>query len=121
MVLNHINVERSVVGSINTGNVHTIDVNISVLKTAGSDQLGEAIKQLAEVIANEHSFSPTQKNDLLDQVAFLSEQTVAPTDKRRPGMIKSALETVGKVADTVTKVGAAWVVVKPMLKAAFGF
>jgi hypothetical protein len=51
-ILHNIKVDNSVVGSINTGNVQSIDVSITYLKEAGSKQISEALKALAEAIAN---------------------------------------------------------------------
>lgn len=120
-VLNNIRVDNSVVGVINTGNVESIDVNISYLKTAGSEKLSEAIRCLAEAIANERSISTHDKDLLLDQVAFLSEQATSSAQDRRPGLIKAAFKSINEAASTVTNVQAVWDLAGPLLRSVFGF
>jgi len=120
-ILNNIKVDNSIVGSINTGAVQAIDVSITVLRNAGSEELSNGLKKLTEVIANDQSLSEPEKNDMLDQVSFLSEQAVAAAKDRRPGLIKSTFATLTSAATAVNAISGAWVVVEPLLKTCFGF
>lgn len=121
MILNNIKVDNSVVGTINTGNVHSIDVNISYLRNSGSEKLSEALRTLAETIANEKSINPPEKNSALDQVAFLSEQAAAAAKNRRLGLIQASFKSVNELASTVSNVNGAWAVAEPLLRTVFGF
>src|SRR5260370_24743839 len=49
-ILNNITVENSVVASINTGNVQTIDANLTYLHSAGNDKARDVLKLLTEAI-----------------------------------------------------------------------
>lgn len=120
VVLNNIQVDNSVVGSINTGNVHSIDVSVTVLKEAGNEQISEALKALAEVIANDKTMPANDKNQMLDQVAYLGEQAVAAAKDRRPGIVKATFASVAQGAGTVTAVATAWQAAAPLLKNYFG-
>lgn len=118
MTLNNIKVDNSVVGSINTGEVGTIDVSITVLEQAGNKELSEALKRLTEAVVNS-ALGKDDKDTLIDQVAYLSEQAASAAKNRKPGMIRAALnainDTVTKTATTVTTVAAAWHVVGPII------
>jgi len=107
------------VGSINTGAVQTIDVSITYLKNAGSDKASIALKELAETIANDATCPDTEKNQMLDQVAFLGEQAVAGAKDRRPGLIKATFAALSNAASSVSALADAWVkaeaVIKPLL------
>lgn len=76
IILNNIKLNNSVVGSINTGNVQTVDVSITCLREAGNEAISKALKDLTEAIANEPTLRKDEKNNLLDQLAYLSEQAV---------------------------------------------
>lgn len=121
VILNNIKVDNSVVGSINTGNVHSIDVSVTVLKEAGNQQVSEALKALAEIIANNQAVPTADKNQMLDQVAYLGEQAVAAAKDRRPGMIQAAFTSITKGAGAVEAVAIAWQAAAPLLKSYFGF
>lgn len=121
VILNNIKVDNSVVGAINTGNVQAIDVSITYLKEAGNDRISAALKALAEAIANAAAMPAPEKNQLLDQVAFLSEQAVLAAKDRRPGMIQAAFAAVTQGAGAVVAVSSAWQVAEPLLRSVFGF
>jgi hypothetical protein len=52
LTLNHIRVDRSTVGAINTDEVAKIDVSITVLEQAGNKDVSEALKNLTQTIVD---------------------------------------------------------------------
>lgn len=122
IIMHNINIADSIVGSINTGTVHTVDVNITCLKQGGNKDLADALKRLTEAIANEPNLLSDDKNGLLEQVAYLSNQArSAPKDRTR-GMIKAAMDSLSSFAqsaDSVNKITIAWQHVEPILKGFF--
>jgi hypothetical protein len=119
-IFNNIKVDNSVVGSINTGNVQAIDVNLTYLHSAGNDKARDALKALIEAVVNDTSISDTQKNELVDQITFLSEQTVAGAKERKPGLIKATFNALTEAARTVSSMASAWQAAEPILKSLFG-
>lgn len=120
LTLNNIKVDNSVVGSINTGNVRAIDVNLTYLYGAGNDKARDALKALTEAVLNDASISDAQKNELIDQITFLSEQTVAGAKERKPGLIKATFNALTEASRTVSSVAGAWQVAEPILRSLFG-
>jgi hypothetical protein len=119
MILNNIHVADSVVGSINTGNVQTIDVSISYLDNAGDKEVSAALKTLTEAIANEIALAKQDRDNMLEQVAYLSQQAVASAKDRKPGMIKAALGAISQSAATFVAISDAWQHAEPLLKQLF--
>ena len=97
--LNNIKLDNSVVGAINTGTVKTIDVNLTHLHNAGSDRAGDALAKLTEAIISADELDPKQKNEMAEQVAFLSEQAVAAAKDRKPGVIKVPLAWISQTRE----------------------
>jgi hypothetical protein len=115
--LNNIKIDNSVVGSINTGNVQTIDVSLSYLHQAGNDKARDALKTLTEAILGAPSIDDAQKNELLELVAFLSEQAAAGAkDRKSPSVIKATLGAVSQAAGSISAVAGAWQVAEPLLR-----
>jgi tRNA A-37 threonylcarbamoyl transferase component Bud32 len=119
MVLNNIKVDNSVVGSINTGNVQAIDVSLTNLHNTGNDQARDALKALTEAILSDTSTGDTQKNELVEQVAFLSEQAVVNATDRNRGLIRATFSALTQAAGTVTAMAGAWQAAEPILKSLF--
>jgi hypothetical protein len=123
MTLNNINVDRSIVGAINTAEVGSIDVSITVLDQAGNKAVGEALKALTQAIVDA-DLPKDDKGAMIDQVAYLGEQAAAAAKDRKPGMIKAAFSALNdatlKTALTVSAVSTAWSAAAPILKGHFG-
>lgn len=120
MILHNIKIDNSVVGAINTGNVQAIDVSLTYLENAGNNKVKDALKALTQAILDDSSITDAQKNELIEQVAFLSEQTVVAAKDRKPGVIKATLSAITQAANTITALGAAWQTAEPMLRSLFG-
>ncbi len=120
-ILNHIELDNSVVGALNTGTVHSIDVTVSVLQGAGDKTLSEALKILAEAVANTSELNTEQKNETLQQVSFVGEQARCAAEERRPGILMPTLKAIGTTASTVGGLASAWDKVEPLIRAHFGF
>jgi hypothetical protein len=120
VALNNIKIDRSAVGTINTGNVQTINASMTTLRDAGRDDVGAALGALTEAIMGEASFDDPQKNELIEQVAFLGEQATSSRENRKLGLIKAAFGAVAQGAASVTSVAAAWQAAAPILKSVFG-
>jgi hypothetical protein len=120
MVLNNIRIDNSVVGSINTGNVRAIDVSLTHLRGVGNDTARDGLKALTEAIINDTSMPNAQKNELIEQVAFLSEQATVHPEMRKPGLIKPTLSALNEAAGTVQSIAGAWEIVAPILRSLFG-
>ena len=75
---------------------------------------------LTEAILGASSLDEAQKDELIEQVAFLSEQAVAGAKDRKPGVIKATLGAVSQAAGSISAVAGAWQAAEPILKNLFG-
>jgi len=119
-IFNNIKVENSSVGAINTGTVQAIDVTLTYLHSGGNDKARDALKALIEAILSASALSADQKNELVDQVAYLAEQAAAPVRDRKPGVIKSTIVAVRSCAQGVADIASAWQSAESVLKGLFG-
>jgi hypothetical protein len=92
-----ITLNNSVVGALNTGVVREIEVNLTHLQNSGNHKATDALKALTETILRDPSADNTQKSDLVEHIAFLSEQAVLPAKDRKPAVIKTTLSTLAQV------------------------
>ena len=118
---NNIRFDNSVVGAMNTGSVRDIEVHLTHLKNSGNEKATDALEALTNAILRDFSIDITQKSDLVEQIAFLSEQAVLGPKDRKPGVIKTTLSALAQAAGTLTAMGGAWQVAEPILKTLFGF
>ena len=115
MTFHNINVQGGVIGAINTGNVKTIDVVIGSLNQKGDQNLGIALKELTESVLGSTELQAQAKQEILEQLSFLSTQMTVSKETRQHGMIASVLDGVSKAVNTSTALLALWQKIHPLL------
>jgi hypothetical protein len=106
--LNNINVNNSVVGAINTGVVQSIDVSLSVIKSQGEPDIVDSIKGLTEQLIKSNDINDKQKNEILEQLSFISEQLAKPKESRKRSLIGPVFKTIGAALTGFPKLIEAW-------------
>ncbi len=117
--LNNISVNNSVVGTINTGSIGTVDQSITALIQTGEPALAEAIKALSEAILQSGDLTRNQKNELVESLSVIAKEAASPPEARRNTVALSLLEKaikVTEVANDITDVCQKW---WPVLQSAF--
>ena len=117
--LHNIHVNNSVVGTINTGSIGTVDQSISALVQSGEPALAEAIKSLSEAILQSSDLTRNQKNELVESLSVISKEAATPKEARQNTVALSLLEKAMKVtalANDITNVCQKW---WPVLVTAF--
>lgn len=109
--LHNISVSNSVVGTINTGSIGTVDQSISALVQGGESELAKAIKALSEAILQSGDLTRNQKNELVESLSVISKEAVTPQGARQNTVALSLLEKAMKVtalANDITEVCQKW-------------
>jgi len=109
--LHNIHVNNSVVGTINTGSIGTVDQSISALVQSGEPVLAEAIKALSEAILQSGDLTRNQKNELVESLSVISKEVSTPKEARQNTVALSLLEKAMKVtalANDITDVCQKW-------------
>lgn len=117
--LHNIHVNNSVVGTINTGSIGTVDQSISALVQSGEPALAEAIKGLSEAILQSGDLTRKQKNELIESLSVISKEAATPVDARQNTVALLLLKKAMKVtmlANDIADVCQKW---WPVLIAAF--
>jgi hypothetical protein len=120
MVFNNIHVENSTVGVINTGDVQTIDSVVSSAKTAGNESLALALKNFTEAVLDSGDLQQDQKNDVIGQLAFLSQQAIAKT-KQAPSVIRSIVSGIERTVNGAASLVTLWPLLHAQFQPFFGF
>lgn len=118
--LNNISVSNSVIGTINTGSIGSVDQSISALVQLGEPALAEAIKSLSEAILQSGDLTRSQQNELVEILSVLAREAATPKERRRGAVVQTLLDKAMKItslANDITDVCQKW---WPVLLAAFG-
>ena len=77
------------VGAINFGNVDEIKVNLQSLVETGSPDIVEPLTKLTDAILNAQDADDATKNELLEQIATLTDLAKSKPEERKPGVVKA--------------------------------
>src|SRR6266705_3736283 len=100
------------VGILNTGQIGSIQLQITSLATSGHSEMAEALKYLTEAVAQNGNLSPEAKTEILDQLNELGRQAATSPDQRAKfGIIKAIFQSLAAsltVAGNLAQVWSTW-------------
>lgn len=105
---NNIQVDRSVVGAINTAQVARIDVAMENIKNSGNDEVNEALKALTEAVVSSTKVQDKTRTQLVEQLAFLAEQAALPPAQQQKSVIKMVLKAIPVTIAAAADLTALW-------------
>lgn len=96
MNFHSINVDRSVVGAINTGNVKRMEVALNDIHVKNENtELEKALKEFTEAVLNEKSLAVEKKDEIVEQLSALATQAAQPKESRLTSVMKLLVTSIG--------------------------
>jgi hypothetical protein len=120
MTFHNINVNKSVVGSINTGTIQRLNVALSQISLSGNEELQAGLKQFAEAVLDEATLDAKFRNDLLEQLAFISTQLASGQESRQRSVLAAVVESVANAVTTAGGLAKLWEALRPMIEKCLG-
>jgi len=105
---NHIKVSNSVVGSINTGNIKSIEIAMSDIKNRGDEEVYQVLKEFTEAIITESNISHENKNEILERIDYLATQVVVPEEQRSKGIIRDVMFKIKESVSDIDSLQSLW-------------
>lgn len=122
--MTEIKISNSTIGMLNTGqikNIESINVNIAKLNGVGSDEVADALKNIASAVAESTDLADIDKSNTLEQLESLSEQAILPEKERsKPGVIKAVIATLSGTLAAAGNLAGIWSTWGPVIKKFFG-
>ena len=111
-------IDRSVVGSVNTGTIESLEVSIRDVQQGGNEQLAKQLEEFTQAVLDEKSLTDEARGELLDQLEVVSAAARDPAAAKK-SVIRPILSAIALGAGTVEKLAAAWAKVEPYLRGLF--
>lgn len=119
LTFNNISVEGSVVGAINTGELHKLDLAMTDISASGNPMLAGHLQALTQAVVNSPDIPDDQKNEAVEILSYLSSQAVLPKDQRKSSIGKTVLSKLETLLNTSASVTTLLSLVLPHLRALF--
>lgn len=108
VTFNNLNIDRSSIGVVNTGNIGTVDTAIGSLREKGHDEVAEALTNLTEAVAQSAEMQVSDRDTVLGLLSVLASEATLPKEQRRKGAMSAIVEQVGKVLSIAGSVSQLW-------------
>ncbi len=92
MKFQNINIDKSNIGFLNTGEIEKLDMTMSVINTTGHRDLTEAFKEFTEAVIKMQELDDKIKKEIVEQITFLANQVVVQKEQKKPSVVKSVNE-----------------------------
>ena len=116
MTFHNIKVDRSVVGSINTGNVERIEVSLDHINQSGEEHFGSALAAFTRDVIKNADLSPEAKHEILEQLEVVTAEVAIPKERRRAGVLKSVGAGIASAVSTAADLATLWTVIQGLLR-----
>lgn len=114
-----ININNSTIAALNLGTViGDINATVTSLQSQGHKDLAEAIKTLTEAIAKDEHLG-NERTGMIESLATIGEQAALPEEKRKVGVVKTLLTSLGTGLRASADVAKIWDVFGPEIASYF--
>ena len=94
--VNNMNIQNSIVGAVNQGSVENMNVSLRNVSQNNSIE-AQLIKTFTELFLQSEEIQKEQKEEILEQLSFLTTQLTKPEEKRPQPIIKTMIENISNI------------------------
>lgn len=120
VTVNNIKIDRSNIGVVNTGNINDINSAITFIENSGHIEVASGLKNFSETIISSKELEDSQKNEILDHLAFLSNQIKSTPESRHNTTAKTTLNAIKEILSVSANLSTVWSVFYPLIKSYLG-
>ena len=117
---NILNLDRSTVGTINTGYIEQLDVAMAQMHEEGEPELANGLKELTEAIVKSQEIAGATKDELIEHLSFLVEQARTSKEERRLAVSKTTFDAITRLICAAPTLLTLWNRVEPIVRRFLG-
>lgn len=116
--LNNIKINNSIVGSVNTGTIGSLDIAITSIKKNDAN-FAEALTKLSEAVLKSALLSNENKEEILEIMSALASEKEAPKERQRKNLSKTLYSRLQELVGLASDLGSIWAQWGPIIAAPF--
>jgi|GEM_PF-4435393 len=110
----NIEADTASICTVNISNLHALDISMEQVKNAGDPLLVSTLKTFVETVVEDPHLLSQQKDDMLERLAFVFSQLLAPRPQRKRGVVCAVLQSLCVSAAAVAVLRPVWARLEPM-------
>lgn len=111
---------NSVVGTINTGSIESVDQSITALVQTGEPEAAKAVKTLSEAVLQSNDLTTNQRNELVEILSLVAREAASPPESRKTLAVAPLLERAQAITSVAADIAAVCQACWPVLLTLFG-
>ena len=122
LTLNNIQISHSTVGLINTGTIKRVehlDASVTTFSQTGKEELSQALREFVQLLVDS-DISPDLREEIAQQLEFLTAEVQADPIQQRPAICKSLLDGVQRTIEKIPVLVEAWTSLQGLLEKHLG-
>ncbi len=112
---NNFQIDRSVIGAVNTGRAHKIDVSLSKINTPGNAELHDTLASFTQSLVDSNEVNNEMKNAVLDLLEAITSEAAKPKEQRNHTLLNTILPKIPTLISTATSLVTLWDKIQPHL------
>jgi hypothetical protein len=116
---NNFQIDRSVIGSINTGIIEQLDVALENVSIAGDEEVTKAFKELGQAILNARDLKPEDKELAANYLSVLANMAALPKNQPLKDLGMAALAGLERIINLSASLATLYAMYKPPLHGLF--
>ncbi len=118
ITFNNIRVDRSVVGTINTGQAQAIDVALGYVRQNGDPASSKLFQEFVQAVLDSRELDQAMRKAIIEQLSFLVSQVLAKPEQKRPAIVGAVLKRVTEILSAFSGLAILWEKLEPFLRQA---
>jgi hypothetical protein len=115
LFLNNISVEKSNIGTINTGTIQSLDNDITIINEQNQPELADGLKNLTEAVFHNKELNEENRKEIIESLSFIADQISKPKQERKSTIIKTLFERIPALLLTANGLITLWKQIEPFI------
>jgi len=115
LFLNNISIDRSTIGSINTGTIQNLDNTLTIFKDQNQVELADSIKKFTEAVIQSNEIAEEVRQEIIEGISYIADQITKSKQERKSTITKTLLERLPTILQTASGLITLWKQIEPLV------
>lgn len=116
---NHIAINNSQIGILNSGNIQNLNQTIDSLYSASQSELANAIKNFSEAVLKEARLSKDQQTEILESLDVITKELFQKPENRKKSLVNNLMSIIAGLVEISANSLTVWQILYPLLRKFF--
>ncbi len=117
---NHISINDSNIGLVNTGTITNLNQTIENLCSVSKIEIAETIKNFSQSVLSETLIDAEQKDEILSSLDYVAKESLKEANQQNKSIVKTLLKGISSIVSLTANAATIWQVLHPTLLKTFG-